>query len=124
MHRMLVSGWQAELLFGDNEVLIPAKMLVNGHSITQVEGDDIEYFHILFDRHEIVYAEAIPSESFHPGHQGFGALADEARAEILSLFPELEYNNFEIYGPTARRTLKAYEAEMLLNEQDSSPILK
>ncbi|MGV6839547.1 MAG: Hint domain-containing protein, partial [Planktomarina sp.] len=118
MHRMLVSGWQAELLFGENEVLVPAKMLVNDQTIRQVEGGDVEYFHVLFDRHEIIYAEAIPSESFHPGHQGFGALAEETRAEILELFPQLENENFEAYGPTARRTLKGFEAEMLLNEMD------
>ena len=124
MHRMLVTGWQAELLFGEHEVLIPAKMLVNDHSVRPVEGGDVEYFHIMFDAHEIVYAEGIPTESFHPGRQGFGALAEEARAEILTLFPELEYEsresyNFDSYGPTARHILKEYEARMLLNEQDS-----
>ena len=79
MHRMLVTGWQAELLFGEHEVLIPAKMLVNDHSVRPVEGGDVEYFHIMFDAHEIVYAEGVPAESFHPGRQGFGALAEESR---------------------------------------------
>ena len=66
---------------------------------------------MLFDTHEIVFAEGAPSESFHPGQEGWGALAEEARAEILALFPELEDDRFDAYGASARRTLKAHEAK-------------
>ena len=68
---------------------------------------------MLFDTHEIVFAEGAPSESFHPGQIGWGALAEEARAEILELFPELAQGDFTSYGTSARRSLKAYEAEVL-----------
>jgi hypothetical protein len=111
-HRMLLGGWQAEMLFGDDEVLVAAKHLVNDSTILRVEGGTVEYFHMLFDTHEIVFAEGAPSESFHPGQEGWGALAEEARAEILALFPELENGNFEGYGASARRSLKAHEAKV------------
>mgnify|MGYP006189172863 CR=1 FL=1 len=60
---------------------------------------------LAFDTHEIVFASGAPSESFHPGHVGWGALAEAARDEILTLFPELENGAFEDYGPSARRSL-------------------
>ncbi|MBC2837695.1 Hint domain-containing protein, partial [Paragemmobacter straminiformis] len=88
-HRMLLTGWHAELLFEDAEVLVAARMLVNDTTIRPVEGGTVDYFHMLFDTHEIVYAEGAPSESFHPGQQGWGALAEEAKDEILTLFPML-----------------------------------
>jgi Ca2+-binding RTX toxin-like protein len=111
-HRMLLSGWQAELLFDEPEVLVAAKLLVNDHTIRAEEAAEVEYFHMLFDAHEIVYAEGAPSESFHPGHVGWGALAEAAREEILSLFPQLEDMDFTAYGPSARRSLTAPEARV------------
>ena len=70
------------------------------------------YYHMLFDAHEIVMAEGAASESFHPGHIGWGALAEDAREEILTLFPALDGTNFDAYGPVARRTLTANEAKV------------
>lgn len=111
-HRMLLSGWQAELLYEEPEVLVAAKLLVNDTSIRPEEGGMVDYFHMLFDEHEIVFAEGCPSESFHPGHQAWGALADASRDEILSLFPMLDVANFRSYGLTARRILTAREARV------------
>ena len=113
-HRMFLSGWQAEILFAENEVLAAAKHLVNDHSVVRVEGGEVEYFHVLFDQHEIIFAEGCPSESFHPGREGWGALSEETRAEILALFPHLSSENFDTYGPSARTTLKAREAQMVI----------
>jgi Ca2+-binding RTX toxin-like protein len=111
-HRMLLSGWQAELYFDEPEVLVAAKLLVNDMTIRAQEQAEVEYFHMLFDTHEIVYAEGAASESFHPGHVGWGALAEAAREEILSLFPQLEGLDFSAYGPAARRSLTAKEARL------------
>jgi len=112
-HRMLLSGWQAEVLFGESEVLATAKSLVNDHSILREEGDEVEYFHMLFDTHEIVYAEGAPSESFHPGAEGWKALDKPTRNEILELFPQLANGNFDSDGPSARASLNYKEGSLL-----------
>ncbi len=112
-HRMLLQGWQAEMLFGEQEVLATAKSLVNDHSILRDEGGEVEYFHILFDTHEIISAEGAPSESFHPGEQGWKALDQATRDEILTLFPELADGLFEDYGASARTSLKHSEGQLL-----------
>ncbi len=112
-HRMLLQGWQAEMLFGEQEVLATAKSLVNDHSILRDEGGEVEYFHMLFDTHEIIYAEGAPSESFHPGEQGWKVLDQATRDEILMLFPELADGRFEDYGASARTSLKYNEGQLL-----------
>lgn len=112
LHRMLVTDWRAELMFEGPEILVAAKHLVNGDTITVEENPDelVEYFHILLDTHEIVTANGAPSESFHPGQQGMGWLAKEVREEIFDLMPDLR-TKAQDYGDTARITLEDIEAQ-------------
>ena len=111
-HRMLLSGWNIELNFGEREVLVPAKHLVGIAGVEIVDVPSVEYFHMLFDRHEIVFAEGIESESFHPGAVGMNTLSKEAQAEVCSLFPGLlsEPNS---YGKSARLSARSFEARVL-----------
>lgn len=88
-HRILIDDWRAELFFGLPEVLVAAKHLVDGCGVVRVPGGMVDYFHLLFARHEVVYSNGIASESYFPGHAL--ALGDAAaRAELLALFPDLE----------------------------------
>lgn len=104
-HRMLLSGWRAELFLGEPEVLIAALHLVNGETIHRVPMDRVSYHHILFDRHHLVESEGILSESFFPGAEV--RRNDRALwAELVSLFPELEHGMhappFDLARPEAR----------------------
>jgi hypothetical protein len=112
-HRMVLRGARAELLFGEHEVLVPAKSLVNDCSIRIVEGGVVEYFHILFDNHEIIYAEGAMAESLHLGKQSFDALSHVSMREIEMLFPELAENRSNV-PVTARQVLRHYEVKALL----------
>lgn len=114
-HRMLVTGWRAEMLFAQESVLVAAQHLVNDKDIIREIGGEVEYFHILFDGHEVVYAEGAPSESFHPGDESLDALTSDQAREIFSLFPELETAPGQ-YGATAYPTLRAVEARALSRE--------
>lgn len=112
-HRMLLTGWRAELFFGEGEVLATAKSLINDRDIFRVEGGFVEYFHILFDNHEIIFAEGAPSESFYPAEMGAQALSKETRDEILTIFPHLGAMDFAGYGAPARASLKFKEAALM-----------
>ncbi|MBL1437937.1 MAG: Hint domain-containing protein [Rhodobacteraceae bacterium] len=112
-HRMMLSDWRAEMLFGEFEVLAPAKALVNDHSILRLEGGEAAYFHMMFDQHEIVFSEGVPSESFYPSADILNDAETATRAEILALFPEL-LDRPTSYGPSARLTLGASELALLL----------
>lgn len=113
-HRILISGHMAELLFANSEVLVSAKHLVNDHSIRQQEStDDVHYFHLLFDRHELIWSNGILTESYHPGPETMDGFDQDAQDEILQLFPELDPSTGTGYGPCARPALSAYESRLL-----------
>lgn len=111
-HRVLFQGYRAEMLFGESEVLVAAKHLVDGMDVTQDEQAEVTYIHMLFDQHEIIYAQGAATESFHPGDIGFSAVGDAARAELFDIFPELRADQ-SAYGATARRCLKSHEAKLI-----------
>lgn len=110
-HRMLISDWRAEMYFGVEQVLVAAKHLCNGDTIFISQGEEVEYFHLLFDRHQIVWAAGIPSESYFPGHATNQADQD-TRAEIDRMFPELGKKASEAWV-TARPVAKQFEAALL-----------
>lgn len=115
LHRVLIRDSLAELLFGDNEVLVAARDLVNDHSVRPVEGGMVTYVHILFDQHEVVWSEGLATESFFPGPQTTKSFEQEIVREICTLFPEIDPETGQGYSPAARRTLKRYEARLLMS---------
>jgi len=46
------------------ELLIPAGLLVNGATIAQVEMDEVSYWHVELDSHDIILANSLPAESY------------------------------------------------------------
>ena len=109
-HRLLLRGLQAELLFGEDEVLVPAKFLLDDARVTRRPQTEVEYFHLLLDRHEILLAEGAPAESLHLGQQSLLALGAEARAEIAAIFPGAPWSRNRL----SRRSLTRPEARVLL----------
>lgn len=110
-HRVVVRGAQAELLFGEPEVLVAAKHLVDGRTVRIVPRRKVAYWHFLLDAHQIVFAEACATESLYPGQESLKAVSDGERDEIVALFPELAERTSTL--PMSRRTLRAFEAEAL-----------
>ncbi len=110
-HRMLVEDWRASVMFGHAEALVAAHCLVNGDTVTRVEGGDIEYLHLLFSRHEIVFANGAKSESYYPGH-AVSLPERDMQAEIFELFPALNRRN-PILPRTVRPVIPAREARAI-----------
>lgn len=110
-HRVLMKGVASSILFGESEVLATAKHLVNGTSVTEAHGGSVTYVHILFDQHEIIYAEGAASESFVPLRAELEGVESRSREELFTLFPELRSHE-GLYGETARRCLKAHESRL------------
>lgn len=111
-HRILVSGWQVELLFGEDEVLVPAKSLIDGEGVCWVSRDIVRYVHLLFDAHQIVSTGGLDSESFFPGQLALAALESETAKELFALFPELR-DTPEVYGAPARAIQSGPQATLL-----------
>jgi Ca2+-binding RTX toxin-like protein len=89
-HRILIASKVAQRMFGNTEVLVPAKQLlaIDGVKIAD-DLDEVTYFHILFDQHELVYANGVPSESLYLGPMAQRSLTPAGREEIHALFPEV-----------------------------------
>ncbi|MEM6305891.1 MAG: Hint domain-containing protein [Pseudomonadota bacterium] len=110
-HRMLITGWQAELFYGQLEVLVAARHLVNGTTVRQCPGGTVDYIHLLFDRHQIIFGGGVPSESYFPGSAEMPK--DQATlAELLTLFPELQIMASQDIS-TARPVIRRREAQLL-----------
>ncbi|MGB7318612.1 MAG: Hint domain-containing protein [Planktotalea sp.] len=116
LHRILLQDEMAELLFGESEVLVAAKELVNDKTVCIREGGRVSYVHLLFDQHEIVISNGLESESFLPGGQITNLFEEEAIAEICALFPELDPETGDGYSKSARRILKKFEAAILIGD--------
>lgn len=79
------------------------------------EPGPVTYYHLLFDTHEIVFAEGIPSESFYPGPVAFSMMGAASIKDVRELVPNLPDDVsrvdqiIEAYGPTARMFLSRKE---------------
>lgn len=67
-------------------VLIPVKYLIDGEAIAQVPVDQVTYYHLELPAHDVVYAEALATESFlDTGNRAHFA---EGGA-VVDLYPDL-----------------------------------
>ncbi|MGH1353612.1 MAG: Hint domain-containing protein [Thalassovita sp.] len=62
-HRLFIYQRSDELGLGRSEVMVRARHMVNGHSITRLDGGFVDYYQLLFDAHQIIYAEGIAAET-------------------------------------------------------------
>lgn len=99
-HRMLISSIISVRMFGRPNVLSAAVMLTTLPGIN-IDHDirSVTYFHLMFDQHEVIFAEHAPTESLYAGTEALQAISPKARWEILTLFPELSVGNYR--PPTA-----------------------
>lgn len=114
-HRVMIRDSLAELLFGEREVLVAAKDLVNDRSVRIREGGEVDYVHLLFDKHQVIWSSGLATESFLPGPQSTRGFERDIVEELCTIFPELNPETGGGYSPAVRRTLKSYEAQVLIS---------
>lgn len=112
-HKMVLRGPQAQALFNCDEVLVAARDLVNDHTIIRDHSlPDVTYIHMMLPRHEIVFANGVPTESFHPAMADMSAMDEIEEGRIYDRLPELR-GDLRNYGDFARRVLSQSEAAIL-----------
>lgn len=115
-HRMLVRGAAAQALFNTAEVLVAAEDLLNDHSVMVDHAlREVTYVHILLARHQIIWANGLETESFHPSNTALESIEPEQRAVLLGLLPGIAGNPHS-YGDYARRNISGSEAAILRHE--------
>ncbi len=90
-------------MFREPEVLVSAIKLTDIPQISIDYGaEQVEYFHLLLDEHSIIFAEGTPTESFHIGDAALHSLSEDARAELVEMFPDLQKGQFARHIPSGR----------------------
>lgn len=111
-HRILVTGRHARDLFGCDEVLARASDLVNYRHIAPDPAlHGVTYVHLLFETHQVIFANGLATESFHPALAPAATLRQHRHA--LAQLGSDWLDRPEAYGPTARRCLNRGEAALL-----------
>ena len=110
-HRILLEGWRAELICGQDSVLVPALHLLNDSTIRLAPGGSVTYVHLLFDGHEVIHTNGCWTESLYPGDNALASLLPAARAELLALFPSLA-EGWAAYGPLSHPLMSRREAAL------------
>ncbi|MEO0912047.1 MAG: Hint domain-containing protein [Pseudomonadota bacterium] len=110
-HRVLITGWRAEVLFGAREVLVTARSLINDKTV-RPESDirDTTYIHLLFDAHQIVESDGLATESYRPLEGAVDALSAATQDELFRIMPQLRTSGPDGGYAPARRLLKDREA--------------
>lgn len=94
-HRILVNGSIPQRMFGAREVLVAVKHLLELDGI-EIADDltEVTYVHILFDRHQIVWANGTLAESLYTGSEALKTLNNDQLKEIAEIFLELPTDLF------------------------------
>jgi hypothetical protein len=87
-HRLLLRSAVAQRMFGSAEVLAAARHLLGVPGVEVLDPPEVAYFHLLFDAHEIIFANGAPAESLHVDAEAMRALSPAALAEIAAILPD------------------------------------
>lgn len=71
------------------EVLLPAKALLGIDGVRQVPHSRISYHHLLFERHQVIFADGAPAESLFPGPAALKAIGAQSTRALIRSFPEI-----------------------------------
>jgi hypothetical protein len=104
-HRMFLYQRNRQKGITSAEVLVQAKHLVDERAIFLREGGFVEYYSLVFDRHEIIYAEGIPAESLLVTDATVSRLPPDLAAEVSARFPGLRQDQH--FGTEATREVLA-----------------
>lgn len=87
-HRLFIYQRQDAIGAGRKELLVKARHLVNGDTITQHDGGFVEYYQLLFDQHEIIYAQGIAAETLLVDTRTRAALPPELDKVLTRALPD------------------------------------
>ena len=113
-HRLFIYQRQDHLGAGRSEVLVRARHLMNSTSIQRMSGGFVDYYQMLFDRHQIIYAEGIAAESMLMDSPTRAVLPAEMGEKLSGLLPG--------HRRSDHRDLEVQEA--LLSRPDVADLLR
>lgn len=113
-HRLFIYQRSDEVGAGRSELLVQASHLVNGASVRVQDGGFVDYFQLLFDSHQIIYAEGIAAESMLIDTRTRAILPpdlSDAMGEVIPGHSDLPHAGLDV-------------SETLLNRPDAAELLR
>ncbi|MEY1554477.1 Hint domain-containing protein [Yoonia sp. R2331] len=115
-HRVVLRGARAQALFRADEVLVAARDLINDTSVIRDRAiRQVDYIHIMLPQHEIVFANGVATESFHPASAALATMQPDTQDRMFDRLPDLA-RDAASYGAYARRVLTPSEAAILAHD--------
>ncbi|MBR9844320.1 MAG: Hint domain-containing protein, partial [Rhodobacteraceae bacterium] len=114
-HRLFIYQRHDHIGAGRSELLVRARHLVNGETVFTQEGGFVDYFQILFDTHQIIFAEGISAETMQADQRTHPVLPREVEKRLAALSNSAP-------GSATRRAFEIQET--LLNRPDAVDLLR
>ena len=121
-HRVVLEGVWVELYFGEPSVMVPAKHLVGTLAERPMPDNDVAYFHILLDRHEVLISNGLLTESFQPSLRSYNGISAQMRRSLSDEIPSKRLQEL-FTRPDAMHTLKKNEAIVLAENMFAAKLL-
>ncbi len=100
-HRIFLYQRRRHAGLQTSELLVQAKHLIDGERVFQRDGGFVDYFSLVFDRHEIIYAEGVPAESLMVNDATLSRLPSDLAEDVKARFPGLA--QIQHFGTEASR---------------------
>ncbi|MDZ7575061.1 MAG: Hint domain-containing protein [Pseudotabrizicola sp.] len=114
-HRILLCKESFAFVDTDEECFAPALSFEGYRGVERdTSCQTVRYYHVLLDRHSVLTAEGLLSESFFPGPVAMRNLSFENRIQVMTMFPNLAKDPEAGYGRLCRRTLTKRQAVAVL----------
>ncbi|MBD3663542.1 Hint domain-containing protein [Sulfitobacter aestuariivivens] len=113
-HRLFIYQRTDEVGVGRSELLVKARHLINGDTVSVQDGGFVDYFQLLFDSHQIIYAEGIAAESMLIDTRTKAVLPDDLAAVMGEVIPghtDLPHAGLDVH-------------EQLLDRPDAADLLR
>lgn len=113
-HRLFIYQREDRLGAGRSELLVKVRHLVNGDTVRVQDGGFVDYFQLLFDGHQIIYAEGIAAESMLIDSRTKAVLPPElsdAMGDVIPGHSDLPHAGLDVSEP-------------LLNRPDAAELLR
>lgn len=82
-HRIMICDSLAALLFGAPEVMVAARDLVDGRSVTLMQGGLIDYVQLTFQTPQVIFAHGLATASFHATLPSQRRMLQRFEAQVL-----------------------------------------
>ncbi len=109
-HRLFIYQRHDHIGIGRSQLLVKARHLVNGETVTVQEGGFVDYFQLMFDKHQIIFAEGIAAETMQIDTRTRGILPNDLKASVAE-HEHQHHQNYEVH-------------ESLLDRPNAAALLK